>query len=99
MAGGKRKAGAYNPLTIRLAVQLANPRSWVASVCPALFGICYCWVRGWPLGAGRAAALLAAETAMGKVTPQVFAEAGFVGMVVQQGAAVIFIVGIRISIR
>ncbi len=60
MAGGKGKAGAYNPLTIRLAVQLANPRSWVASVCPALFGICYCWVRGWPLGAGRAAALLAA---------------------------------------
>lgn len=51
---------AFQPMTLRLAVQLANPRSWVASACPALFGVCYCAVRGLPLGAVKSIALTAA---------------------------------------
>lgn len=60
MVYDRKTAGSFKPLTLQLALQLANPRSWAASVCPALFGICFCRVRGWPLGGWKAAALLAA---------------------------------------
>lgn len=47
-------------MTPRQALQLAAPRTWAASLCPALFGVLYCWNRGAPLGVVRAAALTAA---------------------------------------
>ena len=50
----------YRPLTAKQAMQLAAPHTWAASVCPSLFGICYCRLTGSPLGLFRAAAVLAA---------------------------------------
>ena len=50
----------YRPLTAKQALQLAAPHTWAASVCPSLFGICYCRLTGSPLGLFRAAAVLAA---------------------------------------
>jgi len=47
-------------MTARQALWLANPRTWAASACPALFGVCYCWVRGYPLSVIKAVALTAA---------------------------------------
>lgn len=55
---------AGNSLTVTLALQLANPRSWVASVYPAVLGVCYALDRGYNMTAGTAAALLAAAVAM-----------------------------------
>lgn len=51
---------AFRPMTLRLALQLACPRTWVASACPALFGVCYCAVKGFPLGAVKSIVLTAA---------------------------------------
>ena len=34
---------AFKSMTPRLALQLAAPHTWAASVCPALFGDFYCW--------------------------------------------------------
>ena len=39
----------YRPLTARYALQLAAPHTWAASVCPSLFGISMCLIRGYPL--------------------------------------------------
>ena len=39
----------YAPLTPRLALRLAAPHTWVASVYPALFGILCCALKGFPL--------------------------------------------------
>ena len=36
----------YNRLTPKLALQLAAPHTWVASVCPMVFSILYCAVTG-----------------------------------------------------
>ena len=41
-------------LTAKHALQLAAPHTWTASVCPSLFGICFCRLRGFPLGPGKA---------------------------------------------
>lgn len=43
-----------------MALRLAAPGTWAASLCPALFGVLYCWVRGCSLPAAKAAALTAA---------------------------------------
>lgn len=50
----------YRPMTPKHALQLAAPHTWAASVCPALFGLLYCGLRGLPLGPFRSAALFAA---------------------------------------
>ena len=50
----------YNPLTPKLALQLAAPHTWAASVFPALFGILYCVYRSWEIGVIEAALLLTA---------------------------------------
>lgn len=39
----------YKPLNFKLAVNLANPRSWVASALPAILGILFCRIQGYPL--------------------------------------------------
>lgn len=39
----------YKPMTLKLAWNLAAPRSWVASTIPAIFGILFCRVTGLPL--------------------------------------------------
>lgn len=36
----------YRKLTPKLALELAAPHTWAASVCPALFGDFYCWQQG-----------------------------------------------------
>ena len=48
----------YRPLTPKIALRLAAPHTWAASVCPALFGILYCWFRHYPLELGKACSLL-----------------------------------------
>lgn len=45
---------------LKTALRLAAPATWTASACPALFGILYCAVRGFPLRIEKAVALLAA---------------------------------------
>lgn len=55
----EEKLNGYDRLTARQAVQLANPRSWVASVLPALFAAIYCALDGFDVHPGRAAALTA----------------------------------------
>ena len=50
----------FAQLNLRLALQLANPHSWVASAIPALFAACYCAVKGYPLGVPKAVLLTAA---------------------------------------
>ena len=50
----------YNPLTPKLALQLAAPHTWAASVFPSLFGILYCVYRSWDIGVIEAALLLTA---------------------------------------
>ena len=39
----------YRPLTLKSALNLAAPHTWVASVFPALFGDFYCWQQGLEL--------------------------------------------------
>lgn len=43
----------YNRFTARHALWLAAPHTFAASVCPAVFGILYCGIRGIPLGVFR----------------------------------------------
>lgn len=50
----------YNALTPKLALQLAAPHTWAASVFPALFGILYCIYRSFAITAAEAFLLLAA---------------------------------------
>lgn len=50
----------YNRLTPGLALQLAAPHTWPASVCPVLFGELYCAVRGMHLSIFQDAAILIA---------------------------------------
>lgn len=40
-----------------MALRLAAPGTWAASLCPALFGALYCWVQGYSLPVSKAAAL------------------------------------------
>lgn len=47
----------YRPLTVKVAFQLAAPHTWVASMYPALFGILYCWLKGYHLSPAKAIAL------------------------------------------
>lgn len=48
----------YRTLTPRFALCLANPRTWVASVYPAIFGELYCMWVGLPFSPGMAVVLL-----------------------------------------
>ena len=50
----------YNALTPKLALQLAVPHTWAASVFPSLFGILYCIYRSFGISAIEAALLLSA---------------------------------------
>lgn len=50
----------FHKLTPTLALQLANPRSWVASVYPAIFGELYCISCGYTMTVWTAVLLLAA---------------------------------------
>ena len=50
----------YNALTPKLALQLAAPHTWAASVFPSLFGILYCIYRSFGISAIEAALLLSA---------------------------------------
>ena len=50
----------YNALTPKLALQLAAPHTWAASVFPALFGILYCVYRSFGITVPEAALLLLA---------------------------------------
>ena len=51
---------SYNPLTPKLALQLAAPHTWAASVFPALLGILYCRYRSFDLHFVEAVLLFAA---------------------------------------
>lgn len=44
-----RQSEQYNSLTPKIALELAAPHTWVASVLPALFGDFYCWQQGMEL--------------------------------------------------
>ena len=48
----------YETLTPKLALLLANPQTWVASVYPAVFGILYCLRAGYRPGIAKAAVLV-----------------------------------------
>lgn len=50
----------WNVLTPRLAIRLAAPHTWPASVYPALFGELYCLLAGYEMTLAMAAALLCA---------------------------------------
>lgn len=50
----------YSRITARYALQLAAPHTWAASVCPSLFGICFCRLKGYPLGPAKAVLVLLA---------------------------------------
>ncbi len=39
----------YKPLTLKLAWNLAAPRTWVASIIPAVFGMAFCGIQGYSL--------------------------------------------------
>ncbi len=45
----KSEENTYKPITVKLALRLAAPHTWAASVCPALFGSFYCWRKHLPL--------------------------------------------------
>lgn len=47
-------------LTAVRALQLAAPHTWAASVCPAIFGIVYCGLKGYGLSIWRMLMLVAA---------------------------------------
>lgn len=55
-----RKSEHYKPLTPKLALNLAAPRSWVASLFPALFADFYCWQQGLGLTWGKGIMLIVA---------------------------------------
>lgn len=50
----------YNPLTLKLAWNLAAPRSWVASILPAVFGVLFCYIEGYSLAGWKALPLIVA---------------------------------------
>ena len=50
----------YQSLTTKQALNLAAPRSWVASALPALFGIFFCWQQGFALTGLRGTCILIA---------------------------------------
>jgi len=50
----------YNRLTPRLALRLAAPHTWAAAICPSVFGVVYCIVRGYPLNIIQSVMLIAA---------------------------------------
>ena len=56
----KAQKRRYNALTPRLALQLAAPHTWAASVFPALTGILYCIYRSFGISAAEAVLLFAA---------------------------------------
>ena len=43
----------FRPMTVRLALQLAAPHTWAASLCPALFAAAFCLLRNLGLGVLR----------------------------------------------
>lgn len=49
----------YEKLTVKMAVQLAAPHTWAASLLPALFGVLYSIWMGGRMGVTLAAALMA----------------------------------------
>lgn len=55
-----RQSEGYKPLTPKLALDLAAPRTWVASVIPALFGNFFCWQQGLELPWYKGVMLIAA---------------------------------------
>lgn len=55
-----RQSEHYRPLTPRLALNLAAPHTWAASVFPALFADFYCWQQGLGLTWFKGIMLLAA---------------------------------------
>lgn len=56
-AAGRKRDGK---LTVRMAVGLAAPHTFAASVCPALFGLLYCVYRRFPVRIHEAVMLLMA---------------------------------------
>ena len=46
--------------SLKAALQLATPGSWIASLAPALFALLFCALRGYPVGFGRGLLLLLA---------------------------------------
>lgn len=48
----------YEKLTIKMAIDLANPPSWVASVIPSVFGVLFCFRYGLGLGLFKSIALI-----------------------------------------
>ena len=46
--------------SLRAALQLATPGSWIASLAPALFALLFCALRGYPVGFGRGLLLVLA---------------------------------------
>ena len=38
-----------NNLTLKLALQLAAPHTWIASIGPVIFGILFCKLEKYPL--------------------------------------------------
>lgn len=51
---------AQRPMTVMAAIRLANPRSWIAAVYPAVFGELYCLLAGYDITLMEAVLLLAA---------------------------------------
>ncbi len=49
----KSEVKDYKSITTKLAIQLAAPHTWAASICPALFGIIYCWQQKLPLSISK----------------------------------------------
>lgn len=55
---------SFHKLTPKMALCLAAPRSWVASIYPAVFGELYCLYYGYPMTAATAVLLLLACVCM-----------------------------------
>lgn len=53
----KSDQNVHNKLTPGLALALAAPHTWAASVCPAFYGIFYCRLKGIPLPVWKACLL------------------------------------------
>ena len=50
----------YNRLTPRLALRLAAPHTWPASVCPSVFAVVWCLVKGYPIQLRQSVLLICA---------------------------------------
>ena len=48
----------YEKLSVKMAINLANPPSWVASVIPSVFGVLFCFRYGLGLGLFKSIALI-----------------------------------------